>query len=142
MFDTRSEPYQAWKAFGRVVEAAKPRGLVVVSAHWEHPHNTSSVQGEHIFPNHFHIIYHSYHAVNNDLTNPLIYDFGGFPKHYYRETFTSRGNEEMLQAVVGSLQAGGIGVEQVPRGPDHGVWGEYFDRYTTLLYNTDKVSTL
>ncbi|KAI9634060.1 Extradiol ring-cleavage dioxygenase, class III enzyme, subunit B [Dioszegia hungarica] len=104
MFDTRSEPYQAWRAFGQAVEAAKPRGLIVVSAHWENPSDTAGVQ------------------VNNDPTNPLIYDFYGFPKHYYRETFTSHGSAEMLDDVVSALGAGKVPVEQVSRGADHGLW--------------------
>jgi aromatic ring-opening dioxygenase catalytic subunit (LigB family) len=35
MFDTASAPYKAWQAFGQRVTSDAPRGLVVVSAHWE-----------------------------------------------------------------------------------------------------------
>jgi aromatic ring-opening dioxygenase catalytic subunit (LigB family) len=123
MFDTRSEPYQAWRAFGQAVEAAKPRGLVVVSAHWENPSDTAGVQGE---PSLDKSTYRRADAsVNNDPTNPLIYDFYGFPKHYYRETFTSHGSAEMLDDVVSALGAGKVPVEQVSRGADHGLWGEH-----------------
>lgn len=123
MFDTRSEPYQAWRAFGQAVEAAKPRGLIVVSAHWENPSDTAGVQGEHLAP--YSIKGRANFPVNNDPTNPLIYDFYGFPKHYYRETFTSHGSAEMLDDVVSALGAGKVPVEQVSRGADHGLWGKH-----------------
>lgn len=45
MFDTESEPYTAWQKYGKMVEEARPRGLVVVSAHWENPEYTKSVLG-------------------------------------------------------------------------------------------------
>lgn len=35
MFDTANPAYKAWQKYGALVEQAKPRGLVVVSAHWE-----------------------------------------------------------------------------------------------------------
>lgn len=35
MFDTDSAAYKAWQKYGKVVADQHPRGLVVVSAHWE-----------------------------------------------------------------------------------------------------------
>lgn len=35
MFDPDSKPYRAWREYGRRVGESPPRGLVVVSAHWE-----------------------------------------------------------------------------------------------------------
>jgi aromatic ring-opening dioxygenase catalytic subunit (LigB family) len=46
LFDTASAPYKAWQKYGKMVEAAKPRGLVVVSAHWENPSDSPGVVGE------------------------------------------------------------------------------------------------
>lgn len=64
-------------------------------------------------------------VVNNDLSNPLVYDFSGFPRHYYKDgQFTSHGTEDLLSSVTEVLKAGGVGVEQTPRGLDHGIWGE------------------
>lgn len=34
-FDTSSAPYASWQRFGKEVLTMKPKGLVVVSAHWE-----------------------------------------------------------------------------------------------------------
>jgi aromatic ring-opening dioxygenase catalytic subunit (LigB family) len=45
MFDTQSKPYKAWQKYGAAVEAAKPRGLVVVSAHWENEDSSEHVKG-------------------------------------------------------------------------------------------------
>jgi aromatic ring-opening dioxygenase catalytic subunit (LigB family) len=46
MFDTNSAPYKAWIKYGKAVADAKPKGLIVVSAHWENPSNSDSVVGE------------------------------------------------------------------------------------------------
>lgn len=35
MFETTSAPYKAWQKYGQAVAEQNPRGLVVVSAHWE-----------------------------------------------------------------------------------------------------------
>lgn len=35
MFETNSAPYKAWQKYGQTVAEQNPRGLVVVSAHWE-----------------------------------------------------------------------------------------------------------
>lgn len=35
MFDTAAAPYKAWQKYGQAVVEQNPRGLVVVSAHWE-----------------------------------------------------------------------------------------------------------
>lgn len=58
-----------------------------------------------------------------DSTNPLIYDFYGFPKHYYEQTFLSHGSEELVGDIKAALGNAGVGVTEEKRGPDHGVWG-------------------
>lgn len=45
MFETTSEPYKAWQAYGKMVNAAAPRGLVVISAHWEEEGGSAGVKG-------------------------------------------------------------------------------------------------
>ena len=35
LYDTNSKAYQTWQQVGQILNASKPRGLVVVSAHWE-----------------------------------------------------------------------------------------------------------
>lgn len=62
-------------------------------------------------------------TVNSDSSNPLIYDFYGFPKHYYSQTFVSYGDDVLLGKIRGALKSGGIAFEEEKRGLDHGVWG-------------------
>lgn len=53
MFAVASEPYKAWQKFGQMVQEAKPRGLVVVSAHWENESGGEGVRGEPCLPFHW-----------------------------------------------------------------------------------------
>jgi aromatic ring-opening dioxygenase catalytic subunit (LigB family) len=46
MFETKSKPYLAWQDYGKMVNAARPKGLVVVSAHWEDEAGGPGVTGE------------------------------------------------------------------------------------------------
>lgn len=46
MFESTSKPYLAWQDYGKMVNAARPRGLVVVSAHWEDERGSDKVSGE------------------------------------------------------------------------------------------------
>lgn len=62
--------------------------------------------------------------VNEDSSNPLVYDFYGFPAEYYQQKFVSKGDPEMLSAVKSALKGAGVGVSTEKRGLDHGVWGE------------------
>ncbi|KAI7464396.1 hypothetical protein KC357_g7949 [Hortaea werneckii] len=137
MEETSHPAYAQLQEFGReITQKVKPKAIIVISAHWQasHPHNTA-------FPPPLH------HTKNNSNSNPtaartiqislpstpipppLIYDFAGFPPHYYRKTFPHRTSpqlaERILQAFVSS-SADGSHVEAVPdRGLDHGVWAPF-----------------
>ncbi|OWT37484.1 extradiol ring-cleavage dioxygenase [Cryptococcus neoformans] len=100
-----SAPYEGWKKFGKMLEANPPKGIVVVSAHWE---NQDAFRPGVI--------------VNNNSSNPLIYDFYGFPKHLYELKFRSRAEPELQNKVIEALTGGGITVNRADRGLDHGVW--------------------
>ncbi len=63
-------------------------------------------------------------VVNTDVSNPLIYDFYGFPRLYYTQTFESRGDQRVTKRVMEVLKAAGLEVEGAKRGFDHGVWGD------------------
>jgi aromatic ring-opening dioxygenase catalytic subunit (LigB family) len=63
-------------------------------------------------------------SVNKEQSNPLVYDFYNFPKHFYDAQFHSQGSPEMLEAVKSALKAGEVGFTEEKRGLDHGVWGE------------------
>lgn len=45
LFDTASKPYQAWKTIGQDIIKRQPKGLVVVSAHWENDQGGKGVKG-------------------------------------------------------------------------------------------------
>ncbi|RWA05641.1 hypothetical protein EKO27_g9470 [Xylaria grammica] len=80
----------------------KPKAIVVFSAHWQD--GPSKV------------------SVNAAETTDLIYDFHGFPPHYYEYKFPNKGSPEVAEKVVRKLAGAGIQVEKVQRGLDHGVW--------------------
>lgn len=79
----------------------RPRGILIVSAHWESaPAMLSSP----------------------DAGTPLIYDFGGFAPHYYEMTYATP-DASSLAALVASLFPDDAPLMQHPsRGLDHGAW--------------------
>jgi aromatic ring-opening dioxygenase catalytic subunit (LigB family) len=80
---------------------ARPRALLVVSAHWEE-------------------------AVPTVMTSPrppILYDYGGFPPEAYTITWPAPGDPELAAQVVGLLGAAGIATATHPqRGFDHGTF--------------------
>ncbi|WVF72984.1 hypothetical protein IAT40_007802 [Kwoniella sp. CBS 6097] len=113
-----SGPYKAWQKFGRMITSdyksesdddhKPPKGIVTVSAHWENE--------DRFGPGSAGVI------VNSNSTNPLIYDFGGFPKHFYQFQFRSTADPILQSRIVEVLKEDGIPVRREDRGLDHGVW--------------------
>ncbi|KAI2623158.1 putative aromatic ring-opening dioxygenase LigB subunit [Hypoxylon sp. NC1633] len=85
-----------------ITTKVKPKAVVVFSAHWQAGRN--SVQ------------------INVAEKTELIYDFYGFPPHYYEYDYPNRGSPEVAEKVIEKLAGAGIKVERVKRGLDHGVW--------------------
>ncbi|WVW86193.1 hypothetical protein I302_108234 [Kwoniella bestiolae CBS 10118] len=104
---TYAEPYKAWQKFGQIINQDPPRGIVVVSAHWE---NESGFRGS------------GGVLVNSNPTNPLIYDFYNFPKRLYELKFRSSFSTALESTVLSALKTAGLGVGREDRGLDHGVW--------------------
>lgn len=78
----------------------RPKAILIVSAHWESAPVTLSAT----------------------TPVPLVYDFYGFPEHYYRMRYDAPPSPE-LAATVASLMPDGEPVMQMPtRGLDHGAW--------------------
>jgi 4,5-DOPA dioxygenase extradiol len=79
----------------------KPKGIVVISAHWEqHPVTLGSTS-----------------AV------PLVYDFYGFPERYYQTRYAAPGAPTLAQRVRECLRDRGRSVSEAPRrGLDHGAY--------------------
>ena len=85
-----------------ITTKVKPKAVVVFSAHWQHGSNTV--------------------AVNVAEKTDLIYDFYGFPPHYYEYEYPNKGSREVAEKVIEALSIAGFGVDRVHRGLDHGVW--------------------
>ncbi|MET2716415.1 class III extradiol ring-cleavage dioxygenase [Streptomyces harbinensis] len=79
----------------------RPRAILIVSAHWESAPLTIGAT----------------HPV------PLMYDFWGFPEHYYRVTYPAPGAPELAARVRALTGAPGTPVHEDPaRGLDHGAY--------------------
>ncbi|WP_329132814.1 dioxygenase [Streptomyces sp. NBC_01476] len=79
----------------------RPKAILVVSAHWEE----------------------SPLAIGATTTLPLVYDFWGFPQHYYQVTYAAPGAPALAEDVRKLLRGAGHPVQDVPdRGLDHGAY--------------------
>jgi 4,5-DOPA dioxygenase extradiol len=106
MENTEHPAYATLEAVGQeITNNVKPRAVVVFSAHWQG--GPSKIQ------------------INVAKTTDLIYDFYGFPPHYYEYDYPNEGSPEVAEKVAEKLEVAGIKVERVNRGLDHGVWAGF-----------------
>ena len=88
-----------WAAIGAAM--ARPRAILVVSAHWD------TAQP----------------VVSTTATPETIYDFHGFPPELYRVRYPAPGAPALAQRVAQLLQAAGTAcASDAQRGLDHGAW--------------------
>jgi aromatic ring-opening dioxygenase catalytic subunit (LigB family) len=81
--------------------AAKPRAVLMVSAHWEEPDFTVMVN-----PN-----------------PPMLYDYSNFPEHTYRVRYAAPGAPELASQVQALLRGANIATAvDTQRGFDHGMF--------------------
>jgi len=107
MYDTEHPVYNRLQALGKeITTKVKPKAIVVFSAHWQ-AERPNTIQ------------------VNIAETEPLLYDFYGFPRHYYTEKYPNKGSPELAGRIIGMLQDAGIKAEGVKRGLDHGVFAVF-----------------
>lgn len=86
----------AWSA-----DLPRPKAILMVSAHWEEAPL----------------------ALGATETVPLVYDFWGFPEHYYRVRYGAPGAPQLAEAVRKLLRGPGTPVQDIPdRGLDHGAY--------------------
>ena len=78
----------------------EPRAILMVSAHWEaRPISLGAT-----------------------TTRPLIYDFYGFPAHYYEQQYPAPGAAALAKQVRALLSASGPIRDEPERGLDHGAY--------------------
>lgn len=113
--ENRNHP--AFKKLGEtgreITTKVKPKAVVVFSAHWQHGPTTV--------------------AINVAEKGELIYDFYGFPPHYYEYKYPHRGSREVAEKVIEKLSKAGIDVDRVQRGLDHGVWVGFLAGVSQIL---------
>lgn len=85
-----------------ITTRVKPKAVVVFSAHWQDSPTRVSI--------------------NVAERQDIIYDFYGFPKHYYEYKYPNKGSPDIAERVIGKLERAGIEVERTERGLDHGIW--------------------
>ncbi|KAK6361102.1 hypothetical protein TWF730_004850 [Orbilia blumenaviensis] len=103
ILDWKNHPaHAAFQRFGKEVVNLKPKGIIVLSAHF-------AGSRDEIF-------------INAAESTDLIYDFYGFPKHYYQKKFPHKGSSELAAEISKSLASENIKSRLVKRGLDHGVW--------------------
>ena len=106
MEDTGHPAYTKLAAVGReITTKVRPKAVIVFSAHWQDGPNKIKINA----------------AEQTDL----IYDFNGFPPHYYEYEYPNKGSPEIAEKVIEKLAVAGIEVERVKRGLDHGVWAGF-----------------
>lgn len=86
----------------------KPKAVLMVSAHWEDAPL----------------------ALGATTPVPLVYDFYGFPRHYYQVTYPAPGAPELAAKVRKLLRTADTPVQDVPdRGLDHGAYVPLVEMY-------------
>ncbi len=78
----------------------RPKAILIVSAHWESAPVT----------------------VSATTPVPLVYDFYGFPEHYYRMRYDAPPATELAATVASLMPDGEPVVQMLTRGLDHGAW--------------------
>lgn len=98
--------YAQLQSLGKeITQKVKPKAVVVFSAHWQGDPKTIEV--------------------NTAESMGLIYDFYGFPPHFYYYEFPNRGDPGLAENILRLLEKAGIQGEGVRRGLDHGVWASF-----------------
>lgn len=106
MYDTDHPAYKKLLEIGKeITTKVKPKAVVVFSAHWQAERRKIEV--------------------NTAEITDLIYDFYGFPGHYYEEKYPNVGSRVVAEKVMALMRQKGIEVEGVKRGLDHGVWASF-----------------
>ena len=85
---------------GWAANLPRPSSILIVSAHWQ----TAPM------------------ALSATRPVPLVYDFYGFPQHYYDLTYDAPGAPDLAAKVKGLMPSSEPVLERETRGLDHGAW--------------------
>ena len=106
MEDTQHPAYAKLQEIGKeITHKVKPKAVVVFSAHWQADRDTVEV--------------------NTAESQGLIYDYYGFPAHYYSIQYPNKGDPELANHILALFQDAGIKAAPVRRGLDHGVFAPF-----------------
>ncbi|KAK3113424.1 hypothetical protein LTR53_009293 [Teratosphaeriaceae sp. CCFEE 6253] len=106
MYETDHPAYAELQKIGlEITQQNKPKAVVVFSAHWQAEPNVIEINT----------------AVHTDM----IYDFSGFPPHYYEVQWPHKGSPQLAERLIQMLGDAGVKAKGVTRGPDHGVWAGF-----------------
>ncbi|KAI7131945.1 hypothetical protein KC352_g31115, partial [Hortaea werneckii] len=140
MEETAHPAYAQLQEIGReITQKVKPKAIIVLSAHWQAPSPLKTTSRPLHHPNSSPTTRTIQISLPSTvLPPPLIYDFSGFPPHYYRKTFPHRTSPALAERILQAFaSADGFKAERVPdRGLDHGVWAPFtcmFDSHTNPL---------
>jgi len=99
MYETSHPVYSQLQQIGKEINTeVKPSAIVVFSAHWQ-AERPNTIE------------------VNVSEKEPLLYDFYGFPRHYYSEKFSNKGSPELAKRVMELLSESGIRTQAAETGP-------------------------
>ncbi|KAK3500879.1 Extradiol ring-cleavage dioxygenase, class III enzyme, subunit B [Neurospora crassa] len=120
-YNTKHPVYPVLQAIGKeIIQKVKPKAVVVFSAHWQ---ATPS----------------EIHLNNGDGPTDLIYDFYGFPDHFYKATFPATGSPQLAAKIQQLLTKAAIQSKGLKRGLDHGVFSGFNVAFPP---NTDQAITV
>ena len=94
------DPVWTGELGGWAASLERPSSILIVSAHWQ----TAPL------------------AISATRPVPLVYDFYGFPQHYYQMTYDAPGAPELAARVRALMPASEPVLERETRGLDHGAW--------------------
>ncbi|KAG0127420.1 Extradiol ring-cleavage dioxygenase, class III enzyme, subunit B [Tuber indicum] len=109
MYEVEHPAFHQFQKIGKeITTKVKPKAVVVFSAHWQ----AAAAAGSRV-------------EVNTAEFTDLVYDFHGFPDHYYKHKYPNVGSQELAEKVLGLLKEAGIESGGVKRGLDHGVFAPF-----------------
>ncbi|KAK6224281.1 hypothetical protein QIS74_02608 [Colletotrichum tabaci] len=106
MYNKSHPVYPALQHIGAEITSLRPAAILVFSAHWQSRTPVSIL-------------------VNSAPSAPLIYDFSGFPLHYYSATYPNIGSPALSARVCTLVASHDIPCDTTERGLDHGVWAGF-----------------